>query len=636
MILLLAWAAYVGRAAWSLRGHLQQAQSALAGLSAQAAGADTKATAAEACTVAAGLRGDVTALRWSTWPLVRLAPVFRGLPRIGKLLGAAPDLLIVADGLTETAALGCNVAAPILGGSAESAQDGKASMLEALSGRLAGQTAQWRHAQTSLVRARAAWDQIDPAALPSSIASKAPLLDKGFPMLQGGAAAAAVAPQLLGADGPRTYLILALNEDELRPAGGFITAIGQVRLSAGRVISMTFSDSYAVDDFSQPYPDPPAPLRTFMGIDLWVFRDSNWSPDFPTSARQALALYRPKEPAKVDGVIALDQAAVQRLVGALGPLAVPGAGQPITGDNLIAYMRQAWAPTDGTLSGDWWASHKSFMGPLAQAAWQRLQAGQVDWTTLGESTLALLAQKDLQVYLQDPAAAALLASQGWDGALRPAPGDYLAVNDANVGYNKVSPRIKQSIRYVVDLGATSPKGTLTIVQSNTNTTEVACKPEARYDTTYEQMMVRCYWDYFRIYTAQGSRLLEGTAVPVPAEQVFTGVAQSGQVAVGAAPEGPWTVLAGLAVLPPMGNQIRTYDLALPDSVVNWSGDHGQYRLRVQKQAGAAAHDFELRVRLPANVALAGVPPEGFKVEGEWLVYHAPLDRDRDFVVDFSR
>jgi hypothetical protein len=34
------------------------------------------------------------------------------------------------------------------------------------------------------------------------------------------------APDLLGWSQPRTYLILAQNDDELRPTGGFITAIG--------------------------------------------------------------------------------------------------------------------------------------------------------------------------------------------------------------------------------------------------------------------------------------------------------------------------------------------------------------------------------------------------------------------------
>ncbi len=40
---------------------------------------------------------------------------------------------------------------------------------------------------------------------------------------------------LLGQDGPRTYLILAQNNHELRPTGGFISGAGFVRLAGGRL-----------------------------------------------------------------------------------------------------------------------------------------------------------------------------------------------------------------------------------------------------------------------------------------------------------------------------------------------------------------------------------------------------------------
>src|SRR5713226_6254718 len=35
-----------------------------------------------------------------------------------------------------------------------------------------------------------------------------------------------LAPEVLGLNGPKTYLILVQNEDELRPTGGYITAAG--------------------------------------------------------------------------------------------------------------------------------------------------------------------------------------------------------------------------------------------------------------------------------------------------------------------------------------------------------------------------------------------------------------------------
>ncbi|HLD35070.1 MAG TPA: hypothetical protein VJB62_04365, partial [Patescibacteria group bacterium] len=31
---------------------------------------------------------------------------------------------------------------------------------------------------------------------------------------------------------------------------------------------------------------PPDALRTYLGIDKWSFRDSNWSPDFAISAQK--------------------------------------------------------------------------------------------------------------------------------------------------------------------------------------------------------------------------------------------------------------------------------------------------------------------------------------------------------------
>jgi len=137
-----------------------------------------------------------------------------------------------------------------------------------------------------------------------------------------------VAPQLLGADRPRTYLLLFQNEDELRATGGFVSAVGRATIDAGKIISLTVEDSYAVDDFTTPYPDAPAPMLDYMGIDLWVLRDSNWSPDFPVAARQAISLYTQTRGGTIDGVIALNQQVVEALVDGLGPLTIDGRPSP--------------------------------------------------------------------------------------------------------------------------------------------------------------------------------------------------------------------------------------------------------------------------------------------------------------------
>jgi hypothetical protein len=48
------------------------------------------------------------------------------------------------------------------------------------------------------------------------------------------------APDLLGASGRRTYLILAQNNYELRPTGGFISGVGVLEVEDGRIVSFPF------------------------------------------------------------------------------------------------------------------------------------------------------------------------------------------------------------------------------------------------------------------------------------------------------------------------------------------------------------------------------------------------------------
>ena len=191
--------------------------------------------------------------------------------------------------------------------------------------------------------------------------------DEAYPLAQTGFELMTVAPQLLAADRPRTYLILFQNEDELRATGGFLSAAGRMTIDAGKIISLTVEDSYAVDDFTTPYPDAPAPLRDYMGIDLWVFRDSNWSPDFPVAARQAISLYTQTRGGTIDGVIALNQRVVEALVDGLGPLVIDG--QTIANaQEMRDYMRKAWAPSDQSTAAEWVAAAQGLHQPCHAGA----------------------------------------------------------------------------------------------------------------------------------------------------------------------------------------------------------------------------------------------------------------------------
>jgi len=186
--------------------------------------------------------------------------------------------------------------------------------------------------------------------------------DRALPLLRSGVQAARIMPQLLGGDGPRTYLVLAQNDDERRPTGGWISGAGLMTTEGGRVTNVAFHDSYSVDNLTVPHDSPPDALLRTMWAEMWLLRDSNWSPDFPTAALVAERILQRDQGVTVDGVIAVDQEALRLLVTAMEPLTLQSTTQPVTGANLLEVIRSAWTqPRPGlTPSGQWadWQGHR--------------------------------------------------------------------------------------------------------------------------------------------------------------------------------------------------------------------------------------------------------------------------------------
>ncbi len=227
----------------------------------------------------------------------------------------------------------------------------------------------------------------------------------------------------------------------------------------------------------------------------------------------------------------------------------------------------------------------------------------------------MLEEKHLLVYFTDPGAQALLAEQGWDGALRPGSGDFLMVVDANVGYNKASARVRQSITYEVDLSRRPPRATLTLVYTHTARRGCPCKPEVRYDPVYEPMMDRCLWDDLRVYIPQGGRLLDATRIPVPGRPSGRASPNPARWPSDRRRKGRFSPWRRLLLLPPGTTQTRALIWELPEEVVAWDGDDGTYTLRVQKQPGTVGHPLRLRIRLPDGAVLVAAAPSPSAVEG---------------------
>ena len=622
--LLLVWTVRLARTGLSLRKHLAQIQALAA--------APQALDPAAACGLVQDLRGDLETLQRQAGFLVDGAPALGWLPGVGGDLRAAPHLLATADGLTEAGTLGCQAMEPALSAlTGTGGVDGGIS-LEWAAGLVAEAQPNLEQALAAVEQAQDAWAQVDAGDLSPWVAGKVALLDQGLPLLQMGLEVATLAPDLMGLDEPRTYLILAQNEDELRPTGGFISGAGRLTLDGGQIADLSFLDANIVDDYAnRPYPDPPEPLLKYMWSELWLFRDANWSPDFPTSARQAAFFYEYGQGKPVDGVVALDQYVLELLMTGLGEVHVPGAAEPATTSNIRQFMRAAWNPGDAGITAEWVANRKQFIGQLAAAILDRVEhdPGSVDWVQMAKAMYGALEGRHLLIYVDDARVAAALARVGWDGAVRESEGDYLMVVDANLGFGKVAPLINESVDYRVVLHADdTASAELSVTYTHQGTREgVRCQHPLPYTAglTYEAMMHRCYYDYLRVYTPEGSVLQAATPHPTPGEYLLRGEPDDGQAAT-LSDEAGKAVFGQFFVVEYGQTLTTTFEYDLPPVARSNGGQH-HYQLAIQKQPGTDSTPVSVAVVLPPDAQFVTSTPPPQRLDAGILAFDLALDTD---------
>jgi hypothetical protein len=579
---------------------------------------------------------NLSALRSHAAPLLAIAPAFGWLPGIGGDVQAAPALIDMALQFTAIGDQALKALAPFWPPPPVS---NGGTLLPTIARILQWLQPDMRSFRANIDRAAEIRQPIDSSKLSPRLRSVVDKFDSLYPSMTSGLSLLSVAPQLLGADRPRTYLILLQNEDELRPTGGFISAVGRITLDAGRIVSLTVEDSYQIDDFTKPYGDPPAPLLDLMGSELWVFRDSNWSPDFPTAARQAIELYTYTRDGSIDGVIALDQAVVEALVAGLGPLPIDAAQPALTADNIRAYMQRAWAPSGQTNSAEWYEQRKNFIGRLMQALLDRAlkNSASIQLDTLARRIDAVLRGHDLMIYFTDPAINAAMAEATWDGALQPIESDYLMIVDANLGFNKANAVMRQAIAYTATLGIDrASTADLAITYAHTGPFVAGCPyqvPGYGLNVTYDQLVQLCYHDYRRVYTPAGAQLMDATRFPTNPGELVTGGVSDGSTST--TTENDRTVFSTFFIVGRGQQLISRLHYSLPDGIIQDVGSERIYHLQLQKQSGIGSWPVTVKVIWPQSWRLKTAMPAPIDTSNFAAIFQLTLDADRDVRVVFA-
>lgn len=383
-------------------------------------------------------------------------------------------------------------------------------------------------------------------------------------------------PELLGAKGQTQYLVLFQNDKELRPTGGFITAYAVFRVDKGRITLGKSDDIYKLDDTVKNKVSPPAPLAKHLNVYGWNLRDSNFSPDFASSAKTFLDIYKnSSEKEDVKGIVVMDTQALVSLMNVLGPVNIYGTNfttqvVPACNCPMVVYelLKQAGQPRNY-----WTDDRKDMIGILLQALMKKaLDAPSEANGPLFQAGLQMAKEKHIMFYLTDSVNQKGVEILGFGGNIKTSKGDYLHINDANLGGAKANLYIEQSVKQDVKITDTGADEILTIDYRY---------PREGDNCSLERKEGLClagiFRDYLRIYLPKGSKVTEvrgfETAKPEVSEEFGH------------------TVVAGFFTVVPQGLGKIQIKYKVPGDFKQ----SGVYKSLIQKQPGTAGNKYTVMI-----------------------------------------
>lgn len=432
--------------------------------------------------------------------------------------------------------------------------------------------------------------------------------------------AAETLPAILGYPNEKTYLFLLQNNRELRPTGGFIGTYGVLKLDSGEIVSFSTDNVYNLDNPAKDIVTEPSPtpIAQHTSTQNWLFRNINWSPDFPTTAKKAEEKYHEQggPEANFDGVIAVTPTFIESLIDITGPISVDGL--EFTSENLFEQLEHQveFAYSEQGKSD---ADRKEIIGDMADMIMDKIfHLPKSEFPVLWTTFIKNVDQKQILIYSDDQLTQQLVLKQNWAGEMKPYTGDYLAFIDANLAALKTDNVMERTLDYAVTQENGEYYGNASMLYKNTG--------------WFDGFHTR-YRTYTRIYLPYGAELVESKGF-------FTGdKLQNGRPTEPDVydesferPDGSivrYSVVGGFTSIEPQQEGTIELKYKLPESVVKQI-EQKNYTLYIQKQAGTLAHTLHLQFDIGRKIK-SGTPLDLFHKIGENTVsIDSDLSIDRTF------
>lgn len=382
-------------------------------------------------------------------------------------------------------------------------------------------------------------------------------------------------PLLLGSNSEQKYLILFQNDKELRPTGGFITAYAVFKVNKGKISLDNADDIYKLDDTVTMHVTPPDQISTYLNVYGWRLRDANFSPDFVSSMKTFEDLYNSsREKKDIAGIITVDTHVLISMMNVLGPIPAYGTNfttQKVAGCDcpMVIYELEKYAdqPTNYERG-----NRKDIIGVLLSELLKKaLSSPRQIYGSLFQVGIDEANQKHVLFFLHDPDAQKGIEALGFAGRVKTTPGDFLHINDANLGGAKANLYIVQSVKKEVTINS---KG------ADTNLTIEYRYPHPADNCSLERKEGLClagiYRDYLRIYLPAGAQVAEARGFE-NRSRTFSDLGH--------------TVVDGFFTVVPQGLAKIQVKYSVPGDFQS----KGTYDLFVQKQPGTDANKYSLSV-----------------------------------------
>jgi hypothetical protein len=442
-------------------------------------------------------------------------------------------------------------------------------------------------------KAKAEVDAINPNRYPVRFAGKEvrePLkkgqeaLDSAVTFLAESKPLLEASPYLLGIDEPRQYLVLFQNDKEIRPTGGFMTAYSIMKVDKAKFEPVASNDIYNLDAQYKPNLPAPEPLVKYIKGPYILskslrLRDMNWSPDFAESMKLVTKEAESVGIKGIDGVIAVDTGLLVNLLDAIGPIGVPGFGnfsttiEPKCNCPQVIYELESFADVEGPIVWDPVSgeivyrppnsdNRKKIIGPLMNSILANAMGQPKEkLPKLFEAGFKSLIEKHVLFYLFDETAQKGAEAFNIAGRIKNYEGDYLSINDANLGGRKSNLYVTQEVEQEISVAKDgSVEKTVTITYKN---------PE-KQDGWLNSVLP----NWVRVYVPKGSTLIaaEGLEETTDPYEEFDK-----------------TVFAGFFQLRPEGVSKVALKYKLPFKVTQ------DYKILIQKQPGTDKPLYVIRL-----------------------------------------